>query len=265
MEPEPSDNINLPTDQADIQAQLDHLERHMQLLHRQIERLQRLAALGTMSATLAHEFNNLLTPIVSYCGYALSRDDPELLRTAVEKAHKNAQRLSTLCGKVLGLAVDDQMGPTNVELRPIVVETVECLGRDLEKDNVTLSIDVPSPLSARATPSSLQQVLFNLVINARQAMLDKGGALKIIAARLEDGRVEIRVADTGHGIKPDHIDHIFEPFFSTKQHESKPDRHGIGLGLHICKRLMEEQGGDITVASTPGRGTTFSLILPRAE
>ncbi|HVP13713.1 MAG TPA: ATP-binding protein [Phycisphaerae bacterium] len=262
MLPESPQNINLPHAESSLTQHLDGLERRLIELQLQVERLQRLAALGTISAMLAHEFNNILTPIVSYCGYAIQRGDPDLMRTAVEKTHKNAQRLTTLCNRILGMAVDDQMGPTDTALLPLVRDAVECLGRDLEKDNIALSIDVPENLKAHATPGALQQVLFNLVINARQAMIEKGGTLKIVSRPLPGGRVAVDVTDTGCGIRPEHMEKIFEPFFTTKEHEGRPDRRGIGLGLHICKQLMDEQQGTITVVSKPGAGTTFTLTLP---
>lgn len=265
MLPESDPNINHAAMQTDLVAHLDGLEQRMGLLQKQVEQLQRLAALGTISTMLAHEFNNILTPIVSYCGYALQRGDADLMRTAVEKTHSNAQRMTRLCGKILGMAVDDQMGPIDTVLYPLVCDAVECLGRDLEKDNITLAIDVPQDLKARATAGSLQQVLFNLVINARQAMLDSAGQLRISARQTDDAKVVIEVADNGPGIKPEHIDRIFEPFFSTKGHENKRDRHGIGLGLHICRQLMQEQGGSIGVKSEFTKGATFLLTLPAAQ
>ncbi len=258
-----SDNdINLSATETDVLAQLDGLEGRLLQLQHQVEQLQRLASLGTMAAMLAHEFNNALTPILSYCQYALQRGEPELMRTAVEKSFKNARRLGHLCERVLGMATDDQMGPTDTLILPLVRDAVECLGRDLEKDNIVLSLDVPDDLTARVTAGSLQQVLFNLVINARQAMLDRPGNLRIAAWRTDDGKVSINIADTGQGIKPEHLDKIFEPFFTTKQHESRADRQGIGLGLHICRQLMEEQGGTIEAESKPGKGATFTLTLP---
>ncbi len=256
-------DINRPVEELDVEQQLDQLERQVADLHRQIEQLQRLAALGTVASMVAHEFNNLLTPMVSYAQYALQRDEPALLRTAVEKGFKNAQRLTTLCQRVLGMAVDDRSGPAPVAVGPAVREAVECLVRDLEKDNIRLQIDVPEDLTVRARAGSLHQVLFNLVLNARQAMLDKPGRLRITASK-SAGQVIIEVADTGPGIRPEHLERVFEPFFSTKQHEGRSDRQGVGLGLSICRRLMEEQGGTIAVSSQYGQGATFTLTFPDA-
>lgn len=247
-----------------VQSALDSVESHFGDLQKQVDSLQRLASVGTMAAMIAHEFNNMLTPIVSYCQYAVQRGEPDLMKTALERTLKNAQRLSDLTGKILGLAGGDQTPPTTISLKPLIEDAVACLGRDLDKDSITLRINVPDDLSVFAHAASLQQVLFNLILNARQAMLDRPGRLEITARTESDNRVTIEVSDTGPGIKPDHLSQIFEPFFSTKKQETRPDRAGLGLGLHVCKRLMTEQGGDITVQSQPGFGATFMITLPAA-
>ncbi len=259
---ESSKDINPSQTNMDLERQLEGLGDRLVLLQRQVEQLQRLASLGTVCAMVAHEFNNTLTPIISYCQYALQREDGEMMRTAVDKTLKNAGRLSLLCRRVLGMAADDQMGPTDTAILPLVTDAVECLGRDLEKDNITLTVEVAEDLKVRVTPGSLQQVLFNLIINARQAMADRSGSLRVSARPTGDDRVVIEVADSGPGIRPEHLDDIFEPFFTTRQHEERSDRRGIGLGLHICRQLMTEQEGAITVSSKPGEGATFTLTLP---
>jgi signal transduction histidine kinase len=266
MTPEPAspntDRQVSTLDAEKLEEQLDHLEQSLEDLRHQVQRLQRLASVGTIATMLAHEFNNLLTPILSYSKFAQSSGDPDLLKTALDKCHKNAQRMATMCSKVLGIAVTDQLGPAMTRIRPLLVDAVACLGRDLSKDNIQLTIDAAEDLKVRIHAGSLQQVLFNLVLNARQAMLDRPGRLTLSAAKIESGLLQITVSDTGRGIRPENLDRIFEPFFSTKEYESQQDRRGLGLGLHICKQLMEEQQGDIKVQSTPGQGTTFTLTLP---
>lgn len=249
---------------AMLEVQLDTLERRMSQLQRQVQRLQRFASLGTVSTILAHEFNNLLTPILSYCQYAQTQSEPELLKKAVAMAYKNSQRLSTLCGKILGMASDDLMGPVDTEIRPLLDDAASCLGRDLGKEDIEVTLDAAPNLRARAHAGSLRQVLFNLVLNARQAMLDRGGRLRLSARQREGGGVEITIADTGCGIRAEDLEHIFEPFFTTKGHEHD-DRRGLGLGLYITRQLMEEQGGTISVQSRRGSGTTFTLTLPDSE
>lgn len=264
MAPSNPEDTNLSQADESVQTTLAGIEQTLDQLQKQITVMQRLASLGTVSAMLAHEFNNVLTPIVSYCQYALTRDDPEMLRTAVDKTLRNALRLTTLCGKILGMTQDEHLGPTPTKVEPIVRDALSCLCRDLEKDNITLSVDVPEGLTASAHAASLQQVVFNLVLNARQAMLGTAGRLDIRGHRGDNGLVVLDITDNGCGIRPEHLPRIFEPFFSTKRHETRTDRSGVGLGLHICKRLMTEQEGDICVRSRPGEGTTFTLTLPAA-
>ncbi len=264
--PNPSRQVAPPTtDAAKLEGHLDSLEQNLGDLRLQVQRLQRLASVGTIATMLAHEFNNLLTPILSYSQFARSSDDPDLLKTALDKCHKNAQRMATLCSKVLGVAVTDQLGPAMTEIRPLLVDAVACIGRDLSKDNIELTIDAAEDLKARVQAGSLQQILFNLVLNARQAMLDRPGRLTLAAGMIEGGRLQITVSDTGSGIRPEDLGRIFEPFFSTKEYERQQDRRGRGLGLHICKQLAEEQQGQITVQSTPKQGTTFTLTLPAEQ
>lgn len=256
---------SLASVEIDVQKQLEQLESHFSDLQRQVQRLQRLAALGTMSAMLAHEFNNLMTPIVGYAQFALQRKDPAQMATALEKTLKHSRRAASLCEKVLGMASDQQMGPTPTPVRPLALDALECLGRDLEKDGIEVGIDVDESLTVRAVAASLQQVLFNLVINARQATLGKRGRLTISAARTEQNEIRICVSDSGQGIRPEHIDQVFEPFFTTKSRQDQPDRRGLGLGLTISRQLIEESGGRLTVESRYGHGATFSIWLPSAD
>lgn len=258
-------NIDLTDTQNEVQFHLDQLEHRLASLTEQVQRLQRLATLGTVSAVLAHEFNNLLTPLVTHAQYALQKCEPQQMKTALERTAGSGLRLATLCEKILGLAADDSAGPTVAPIAPVVNDAIDCLVRDLSKDDITLTIDVDDHLKARFSPVALQQVLFNLVLNARQAMLGRPGRLSISARPVHEGRIEIQVRDTGCGIRSEHLEKIFEPFFSTKKYESRSERGGIGLGLHISRQLMTEQDGTIHVDSKVGEGTTFTLTLPAAN
>jgi signal transduction histidine kinase len=264
----PDDHSTPPADFAnvdhDVQHQLETLERQFTDLRAQVTQLQRLASLGTLSSILAHEFNNMLAPILSYSQYALQRNDPDLTRTALEKTFAGARRLAELCPQILSMATEGADVPASAlslnPLAPVINESLSCLARDLAKDDITLTVDVPPEIQARFHPSTLRQVLFNLLLNARQAMLGRPGRLTI-AGRRNGDKVEITVADTGPGIKPADIGKIFEPFFSTKRHEADIERGGVGLGLYICRQLMADLGGTISVHSPPGQGATFRLML----
>lgn len=260
---EPSDT-NLIQTEVIVQGALDGLESQFADLQKQIASLQRLASLGTVCAMIAHEFNNLLTPIISYSQYALSRKDPALMEQSLERTLKGTTRLVNLSEKLLGLSAIERYAAGPVKVKQVILDALDCLGRDLAKDSIRLSLDVPDDLFVQADAGSLNQVLFNLFLNARQAMNGKHGSLLIVARQETDGGVAIDVTDTGPGIKPADLDQIFKPFFSTKQHEVRPERGGVGLGLHVAQRLILDMGGQINVRSRWGEGATFTILLPVA-
>jgi len=246
-----------------VEEQFNRLTEQIDSLRKQLREAQRLAALGTMSAMIAHEFNNLMTPVISYAQYAMEKGDEALMKRAVEKSLQQAKRASQMCDRILGLASQQHLGPGPVEVASLVNETIASLGRDLSKDNIQLRLNVPEDLRVKANGSQLQQVLFNLVLNARQAMLGRPGTLSVSAETVGDDMVSIRVKDTGCGIKPEDMQRIWEPFFTTRRQADRPDQRGIGLGLTICKDIVEELDGTIAVESQPGMGTTFTITLPR--
>lgn len=245
-----------------VEKQFDKLAEQVESLRKQLREAQRLAGLGTMSAMIAHEFNNLMTPVISYAQYAIEKNDEPLMKRAVEKALQQAKRASQMCDRILGLATQTHFGPGPVDLGPLVAETVASLGRDLSKDNIQLRLNIPEGLRVKANAGQLQQVLFNLVLNARQAILGKPGSLTVQAESLADNTVALRIKDTGSGIKPEDMARIWEPFFTTRRQGDRPDQRGIGLGLTICKDIIEELDGTIEVESHVGQGTTFTITLP---
>jgi len=261
-EPTLRDETVQQTAGALVEQQLHTLEAQIGDLRKQLREAQRLAALGTMAAMIAHEFNNLMTPVISYAQYALEKNDDGLMRRAVEKALQQAKRASQMCDRILGVATQQHLGPGPVQIKPLVEETVASLGRDLGKDNIQVRIEIPDDIRVRAHAGHLQQVLLNLILNARQAMLGRPGILTISAAPVGENQVAIKVKDTGCGIRPEDLDRIFEPFFTTRRHADRPDQRGIGLGLTVCKDLVEEDGGSIEVQSEVNKGTTFTITLP---
>jgi signal transduction histidine kinase len=121
---------------------------------------------------------------------------------------------------------------------------------------------VPADLAVRCIPVQIQQVLLNLILNAREAMLPGGGILKVTATATAS-YVEIAVHDTGRGITPENLKNIFRPFFTTKNGKDRPtDGSGSGVGLAFCRRIVEAHGGEISVQSEPGKGSTFTVRLP---
>lgn len=260
----PADDITLTTSATGLQDRLDQLEAQFDWLKGQLRQSQKLATLGTTSAMIAHELNNLLTPVVAYTSEALKGDDVDLMRLALTKTLERATAMREMVTRVVGLARHSDAVVKAVNVHEVAAESIACLGRDFGKDNIDVRIRIDPDLCVRANPNQLLQVMLNLVSNARQAMLGRHGKL-VIEAEPVDGTVLIRVRDTGCGIAPENLDQIFDPFFSTKRNAEKPDQRGLGLGLPVCKDIIEELTGRIAVDSTPGQGTTFTVTLPAAE
>jgi signal transduction histidine kinase len=144
------------------------------------------------------------------------------------------------------------------------------LARDPQKDGIALRVQIQGDLRVKGDNVQLEQVLLNLLINARQAMISKGGSLTIKACEIPAGdaneasEIRIQVIDTGGGIPEHLLPKIFQPFFTTKGTAKKDEPRGTGLGLSICKDIIEHHKGRIVVESQVGKGTTFNIYLPGA-
>jgi signal transduction histidine kinase len=251
-----------------VSAQLVAAQEQLDALQEQLTESQRLATIGTIAAVIAHEFNNLLTPIVSYSQFALQsaqgeQPDMELICKALTKAFQSSSKAGRICQSMLGLA-RGQNSLGDVPIQKLIDETLLVLARDPAKDGIALRVQVQPGLAVRGDTVQLEQVLLNLLINARQAMLGRGGSLTIKANTCDDEQVRIQVIDTGPGIPSAVLPKIFQPFFTTKGTVRKGETRGTGLGLAICKEIVEHHGGRIEVESEVGRGTTFSIHLPAA-
>ena len=147
-----------------------------------------------------------------------------------------------------------------IPLLPMVNAAFDCLCRDFTKDGITVEILVSDGLRVYASPVQLQQAIMNLVLNAREAMIPHGGKLTISAQADNDG-ILIKINDTGCGIEQSEMSRVFDTFFTTKH--KKIAGSGTGLGLSLCKKVIDAHGGTITVESQPGKGTTFTITLPK--
>ena len=273
---------------ADALAQLDLVQRQLAAVREQLTETQRLATIGTIAAVIAHEFNNLLTPIVSYTQYALTsaegpKPDMPLIRKALGKAYQSSTKAGKICASMLALARGESAGLGPVSVQRLVDEVLSVLARDPQKDGIALRVQVQPDLCALGDPVQLEQVLLNLLINARHALMGQGrnGAITIKAVAVgpdacdgPDGggggtgaaadELKIQVIDNGPGIPAKVLPRIFEPFFTTKATARKGEQKGTGLGLAICREIMAHHNGRIEVESVVGRGTTFTLRLPMA-
>jgi signal transduction histidine kinase len=267
-------------DPSSFEQALDLLQQRIDLLQQNLAHQNKLATLGMVTAVLAHEFNNILTPMLSYTKFALSEKSDEAMRTkALSKALTGATRLANIANSLLGFARGDDSTTANV--KAAVTETLACLSRDPAKDGIALTLDLPEHLNVAMNAGQLQQVLMNLIVNARSALLSgRNSAPKRLTLRariIKKGKIaELIVADTGPGIPLDVLPRIFDPFFSTKKNEidlaaattgptdDALPKGGTGLGLTICHELITAAGGTIRAESPPQQGATFTIELPLA-
>ncbi|MDH3584149.1 MAG: ATP-binding protein [Phycisphaerae bacterium] len=254
-------------DQAErLLEQLEQVSGQLEGLQRGLTQSHRLASLGTMSSILAHEFNNILTPVISYCQMALqSPDDQAFVRKALTKALQGAERAARISRSLLGFAGDDDADKEPALVGEVVDEVFICMARSPQRDGIDLDVCIPAGMRVQMTAVALQQVLLNLVLNACQAMEGQGsGRLRIVAAAVTDG-VEVEVTDSGPGIPPALRSRIFEPFVTQAPAPGPGKRKGTGLGLSICRDLVQDAGGRIEVSRSDATGTSFRMILPAAS
>jgi signal transduction histidine kinase len=241
------------------------LERQGELLRHG----QRLEAVGRLAGGIAHDFNNLLTVVMANVSLLhAERDLDERAKTAVEEVHAAANRAADLVKQLLAFSRRQKLAPRVFDVNGVVSE-VERLARRLLGENVDLEVQLgASPLLVMADGSQLEQVLINLMANARDAM-PLGGRLSVITAavRVEDETitlppgpyVRITVRDTGVGMDDATRRQAFDPFFTTKQLGQ-----GTGLGLATVYGIVEQTGGRVFLESQPGQGSRFDIYLPQA-
>lgn len=229
---------------------------------REVEHIQRLETIGTMTSGIAHEFNNMLTPIMGYSLMSMEmvdQNNTELIENlneiyeASSKAKKLIRRLSELSRKETGsefrlLSPDEVLRNTEEMTQVTFPENVELVKEYHCPEKCILGDE-----------TQLSQVALNLVINAVQAMQEKGGTLFIRTMKEENSAVII-FEDTGPGIEAEQLGKIFTPFYTTKE-----SGNGTGLGLAIVQHIIHEHNGEITVESEPGKGTKFRIRLPLSE
>lgn len=218
-----------------------------------------LASIGTLAAGLAHEVGTPMNVILGYAQMIQSSANDEATRERARIIREQVQRISQIIQTLLNFARPREHLRTYVDLAKVVDESLSLLQERFRKHGVEVERRFEPLPEIWADGAKLQQVFINLGINAADAMPD-GGILGIHMAPRDSSEVEIRVADSGTGIPPDALEHVFEPFYTTK------DRgEGSGLGLTVVKGIVLDHGGSIEVKSTIGKGTEFSILLPIAD
>lgn len=251
-------------DAPSVEGLLDQLQSQVGRLHAQVRQAQQVEVLGKASATFAHEVSGLLTPILGYAKKALADDDVELMRKALTRTVSNTEMLVAMSGRLLGLTSAKPPERKRTSLRSVVDEALASLCRDPAKDGITVAIHMPESLSARVDGLQLQQVLFNLFLNAREAMSAGHSGRLVINGEARGNEAILTIRNSGPPISAEVLPHIFEPFQSTKPAERNGKARCGGLGLALCRDLVDENNGTISVESNHETGTTFTITLPAA-
>lgn len=235
-------------------------------MHAEMRKLQSLATLGELTGTATHEFNNVLMTIINFARLGLRNKDVASRDRAFSKILEASERAARITNTVLAQARNrgDALEPTSLET--VIQSALVLLEREMRKYRVAIETDFdPSVPAVMASGNQIQRVLLNLLINARQAMPDGGTVLVRLARSSDEGFVELTVRDSGCGIDPASLPHIFEAFYSTKSGPDESGKGGTGLGLAACKEIVDAHDGRIRVESTIGRGTAFIIRLRIAE
>ena len=221
---------------------------------------EKMASLGTLAGGVAHHFNNIIGGVAMFVDFALSSGDPASMRRALEMTAEAAVRISDITQSLLNFATHGRLRADLADLAEVVLTFVHLSERPLAEHDITLKLDLQPVTIIEVEAGRMHQVLANLLGNAEDAM-PAGGTITV-TLRQTTGKVVLDFADTGIGIEGDQLSKIFEPFYTTKGLLSGGNQTNPGLGLSVVHGIIEELGGDITVESKIGAGTTFHIWFP---
>jgi PAS domain S-box-containing protein len=240
----------------------------------ELRQAQKMEAMGRLAGGVAHDFNNMLTAILGYSDHLLERlDKDSALRTAADEIRQAGERATALTRQLLAFSRKQALKPEVCDLNAIVTGVERMLRRVIGEHVQLATMPCAEPARIQADRGQIEQVILNLVVNARDA-LGQGGRIVIAVNRADaeaprantygeiapGPHVVLRVADSGCGMSEEVRSHLFEPFFTTKEADK-----GTGLGLSTVYGIVRQSGGHIHVDTQPGRGTTFSICLPVAQ
>jgi signal transduction histidine kinase/CheY-like chemotaxis protein len=223
----------------------------------QFRQSQKMEAVGQLAGGIAHDFNNLLTAINGYGELAAGHTEDERVRGEIGELLKASERAAELTGQLLAFSRRQRLQPCPIDLNQLVLELDSLLRRLIGEHIALRTVPHSTPAWIEADPGQIEQVVVNLVVNARDAMPGGGTVIVQVAG---NGQVELIVSDTGCGMDDRTRAQAFEPFFTTKQ-----PGEGTGLGLSTVYGIVSQSGGEISFETEPDRGTVFTISLPRIE
>lgn len=229
-------------------------------LQERLRKTERIAELGTVASGMAHEIGTPMNVILGRAEYLMERVKEEPIRKGLQTIVSQVERITRVMNQLLTFARRKPPERKALNLRQTIEDNLEIFRERLSRNRIKVETSITASCPAvLADADQMSQVVINLVMNAIHAMPD-GGALRLALAPTDDEMVRLTVADSGHGIPQEAVKRIFEPFFTTKEFGK-----GTGLGLTVVKDIIEEHQGSIAVESEPGKGTTFTILLPMAS
>ncbi len=236
-----------------LQYQLIETHNELRRTQQQLIQSEKLSAVGTLAASIAHDIRNIITPLNLQLATNGGLSDEGIIAS-----RQQLSRLSVLAHRLLAFSRPSQLEKEKVDVTSVLADALTLVGPQADVARVKIVChNILRPFVVAADPSQLEQLFINLALNAIHAMSPKGGTLTVRASS-RNSWVKVDVQDTGCGIPPDRLGDIFQPFFTTR-------RQGTGLGLFSCQRIVTDHDGKITVRSEVGKGTCFSVWLPKCE
>jgi len=251
---------------ARLVEQLEHTnsellseQRARQRVQTELLQARKLAAIGQMAAGAAHEINNPLAIVSGNTQMLLKKEEDSDKREVLEAISRQCDRMARIVNDLLGYARPSPPALEQIDLEAFIKQLAQKARKRVADTGIKLEVVLPDRIpKISADGDQLEGVFDNLISNAEYSMRERGGGLKLILdGDYSDGFAKISVSDEGHGIAPEHIDKVFDPFFSTKE-----VGEGTGLGLSLCHAIVKAHGGKITVSSRKGKGSTFTVFLP---
>lgn len=245
-----------------LEEQLAQLKLENEELKKQLIQAQKMSSVGALAASITHEFNNILTTTINYAKMGLRHKDANTREKAFTKILNAGQRAAKITTGMLSYSRNQCQKMEATDVKRLVEEILVLVSKDLQNHRVNLDTRFEGQPFAELNANQIQQVILNLIVNGRQAM-DGGGQMLVTVKENEDtNTAEIAVRDSGSGIPPEKMQDIFKPFFTTKEADAQ-GQGGTGLGLSLCREVIEAHRGRIRVESKQGEGTTFTLRFPR--
>jgi signal transduction histidine kinase len=243
----------------------ENAEKTIAQLKEQLLQAQRLTAIGELAGTTTHEFNNILMTIINYAKLGLRHSDNETRTKSLDKILTAANRAAKVTSTILGMARNRKKGLEPTQLKPIIEDALILLEREMNKYHIRVETEFHDVPEILADGNQIQQILFNLLINARQATPNGGRLIIKLSHDSANKTVNLTIRDFGTGIEQEKLPLIFEPFYTTKSGPDESGKGGTGLGLSACRQIIEAHSGKIRVESAVGKGTAFTMKFPVHE